>query len=118
MLEDLYYLSGILVNAGLVYSLYKLLPMMIKSCEEKNASLGKDVFIKKEEEGEMNLHSSQSVKSLVAINEKQNSDEQSNEEKEVQIENRLKMLNNYANYALSGKWSEYLSYVVGKKKDN
>ena len=118
MLEDLYYLSGILVNAGLIYSLYKLLPMMIKSCEEKRVSPERDVFIKKEEEGEMNLHSSQSVKSLVAINEKQNSDEQSNEEKEVQIENRLKMLNNYANYALSGKWSEYLSYVVGKKKDN
>jgi len=115
MLEDVYYLSGILVNMGIAYTLFKIIPRILEAEvtreEEKDK---KKVLIRNEEEGELNLHSSQSVKSLLSFEKKTEDLNEKENDKEKKIEDRLKSTY-YDNYV---KWTDYISYVVGKKKIN
>jgi len=97
MLQEIFYISGIAVNVGIIYTLYKL--------NEPKIKIGYSL-IKKEEEERHNLHSSQSVGHLF----EKEAEEQTQEEK---IEERLKKAN--VNYLCLKNWLNYIPGLVSKK---
>lgn len=100
MIQDLFYLSGIAVNVSLIYTLYK-----INTFEPENFPID-NCFIKNEETGIHNLHSSQSVGHIF---EKETSAEDI-------IEERLrKIVSDQKNNRLKN-WLNYIPSFISKNK--
>jgi len=115
MLENIYYISGICVNLGIAYSLYKIIPILPKILEKVEEIPKNEV---------RPIFFSKSTSSLESTSKEEYSldenRELSNEEKENKIEDRLKNVKHfsYINYENYSSWLKYLSDVVGKKKIN
>lgn len=115
MLENIYYISGICVNLGLAYSLYKVIPILPKILDKVGE------LPKKEEKPLFFCKSTSSLESSTkdeyCLDEHR---ELTNEEKENKIEDRLKNVKHfsYINYENYSSWIKYLSDAVGKKKIN
>ena len=57
MFQEIFYISGIAVNIGILYTLYSINNIKIDNIDDLNCKS----LVKKEEEGIYNLHSSQSI---------------------------------------------------------
>ncbi len=101
MIRDLFYISGIAVNIGLLYTLYKI------NTFESDFFPNDNCLIKKEETGEHNLHSSQSVGHIFEKKCEENNSEQI-------IEERLRKINSENNYLKN--WLNYIPSIVSKNK--
>lgn len=98
MIEDLFFVSGIAVNIGILYTIYKVNKIYLIETVKKEENLLK--------EGEIgsphNLHSSQSVGNFLKV-----------EDKEEIVKERLRIIGKH-NYGLFKGWMNYIPGLASK----
>ena len=103
MLDDIFYISGIAVNIGLIFTIYKFNKIYLNKNDEIKS------LIKNGEEGTPhNLHSSQSVGNLKEIDKEEI-------DKEEIVKERLRKISN-ENSVFLRKWINYLQGFTSKNE--
>jgi len=117
-LHDIFYLSGIFTNIGIMYFIYFKLPDLFgRRVDIIKREAG--VLLKSEEQGEIyNLHSSQSVGHIIDKEKDlglENERKSCLKDREDELEEKLRKISDSSEKDLGKNWYDYFPGLVSKK---